>query len=115
MSVYAVHWPAINVVKVGTSERRMKRWRAFMNRGANLLALVDEIPGGVSDYWFEDACHLVMDETFRRAFRSAAEAVPYLGGQGGGWCECYRVAGDLMASEILPFIDSRLAVFCGEA
>lgn len=114
MSVYAVYWPEINVFKIGTSERRRSRWRGFVNRGAVVLGVVDPSPG-ISDYTFEDACHLAIQDCCRPAFGTAQQAVPYLGGQGGGWLECFRVPGDLMPSEILPFVDSRLEVLSAQA
>jgi hypothetical protein len=115
MSVYAVYWPEINVFKVGTSESHRRRWRTFINRGAILLGLKDFKGFSFSDYDFEGVCHDVLSDVCRRGFNTSAEAVPYLGGQGGGWLECYRVPGDLMPSEILDFLDSRLEVLSAQA
>lgn len=115
MSVYAVCWPEIKVFKIGTSDNHRRRWRAFLNRGATLLGLKDVSDLGISDYDFEGVCHDVLKEVCRPAFRSAVEAVPYLGGQGGGWLECYRIPGDLMPSEILPFVDYRLEALSAQA
>lgn len=108
-TVYAVHWPEINVFKIGFSERR--RWRAFVNRGANLIGLLDDFANASEGYDFEHACHIVSREVCRPGFRTAAEANPYLGNAGGGYVECYQVPGDLMPTEILDFVNSRLAVF----
>lgn len=104
-TVYAVHWPKINVFKIGFSEKR--RWRAFEARGANVLDLMD-FDDVSNAYAFEDACHYVMTEVCRSAFTSGKEAAPYLGGQGGGYMECYRVPADLMPREILEFVDCQL-------
>lgn len=109
-TVYAVHWPEINVFKVGFSEYR--RWRAFEARGANVLDLMmfDHFKEAFD---FELACHLAMSEVCRSAFKSGQEAACYLGSRGGGYKECYRVPGDLMPNEILKFIDFRLAALAG--
>jgi len=105
-TVYAVHWPEINVFKIGYSEQ--KRWRAFELRGANILAL-QEFDVFDLAYYFEYLCHRAAWEVCRPAFSSAHKAVPYLGGRGGGYVECCQVPGDLMPWEILPFIDYRLS------
>lgn len=112
-TVYAVHWPEINVFKIGFSERQ--RWKAFVNRGANVIGLLDDFAAGTSGYDFEYACHLVSSEVCRPGFKSAEEAAPYLGGRGGGYMECYRVPGDLMPSEIVGFVNSELASFHAQA
>jgi hypothetical protein len=112
-TIYAVYWPTLNVFKIGFSER--KRWRSFLNRGAELLLLKTDFAGLSQAFDFEAACHLVANEVCRPGFESAEDAHPYLGNQGGGYKECYRVPADLMPSEILAFIDSRLAVFHAQA
>jgi hypothetical protein len=112
-TVYAVHWPEINVFKVGISER--KRWRTFVNRGANVLAIMDDFDDYIGASDFEAACHFAAESVCRPAFTSAREAVSYLGNHGGGYMECYRVPGDLMPSEILRFLDSQLAVLHAQA
>jgi hypothetical protein len=112
-AVYAVFWPDINVFKIGITNR--KRWGSFVSRGAKLLATLDNFENGSQALDFERACHIVSSEVCRPAFTSSAEATPYLGNGGGGYLECFRVPGDLMPSEILRFIDSRLAVFHAQA
>jgi hypothetical protein len=92
--VYVVAWPTDGIVKVGMTSH--KRYRAFLNRGAELLALVNAKT-------VTEACDL--EDAVRRsirpfmvggAFVHKAEAVPYLGGRGGGYMECSRLgASDL--------------------
>jgi hypothetical protein len=55
--VYAVHWPEINVFKIGYSD--CQRWKLFMNRGANLLSLM-EFGSTTEAFDFESACHLAL-------------------------------------------------------
>lgn len=112
-TVYAVYWPEINVVKVGYSGGR--RWRTFTSRGAQLLQLLDDFTTVGDALDFEAVCHLVLEEVCHYAFRSAAEAAPYLGNNGGGHRECFKVPADLLASELLPFINSRLEVLHAQA
>lgn len=111
-TVYTVYWPAINVFKVGFSEHQ--RWRTFVNFGAQILDL-EEFDTTTDGYAYEDACHMVLWPICRPGFDTAAEAMPYLAGQGGGYVECFKVPGDLMPGEIIPFIDSQLEVFCARA
>jgi len=114
MTVYAVYWPELNAFKVGSSTLQRQRWRTFTNRGAVLLGLKSLAPD-ISDYDFESVCHDVLRPVCRPAFNTADDARPYLGGSGGGYVECYCVPGDLMPSEILPFIDSQLEAFSAQA
>jgi hypothetical protein len=107
-NVYLVYWPQIRVLKVGFASDK-SRWRAFCIRGANLLA-VKEFDNSTEGYAFEDACHMALGTVCRRAFNKSEEAVPYLGGRGGGYVECYSVPGDLMESELMEFIDNQLKV-----
>jgi len=107
--VYLVHWPEIRVFKVGFASHH-RRWRAFCIRGANLVA-VKSFEDHRSGYAFEDACHLSLTKVCRAAFDAPEDARPYLGGQGGGYVECFKVPGDLMESELMAFIDMQLEDF----
>lgn len=103
--VYIVHWPQINVFKVGSSDHQ--RWRAFALRGAKIIKLTRfDCPS--CGYKFEGACHRAIWDVCRPAFGNATEALPYLGGTGGGYRECFRLPGDLSPWEIAPFIESQL-------
>ena len=105
-TVYTVNWPQDRIVKVGYSAQT--RWRAFQIRGANLLGLMEFQTGGDA-LDFEYACQMGLKTVCRAAFNAAADAINYLGNGGGGYLECYLLPGDLMQSEVLAFIDSRLA------
>ncbi len=95
-TVYVVIWDNIHVVKVGFTTKQ--RWRKFVLRGARLIAL----------YTFEkshDAFQLeeVGDAWLRAngsgyAFDSTADAAPYLGPDGGGYLECFRLEPELLES-----------------
>lgn len=86
--VYLVHWPEISVMKAGISTR--KRWRAFLQRGAVVVDLVE-----FDDYFEASAFESVAVEGLRTlgpyGFSSAEEAAPYLGGNGGGYRECFKI------------------------
>lgn len=85
--VYLVEWPG-GVCKVGCTGRPA-RWRAFVNRGAIVRAIVRcpalkaiALEGAVHD-WLAAA-------NARLAFASKEESRPYLGPGGHGWLECYQ-------------------------
>lgn len=105
-TVYTVYWPHDRIVKVGYSAQT--RWRAFQIRGANVLGLKEFQDAGDA-FDFEYACQIGLRTVCRRAFNTAEDAVKHLGNGGGGYLECYLLPGDLMQSEVLDFIDSRLA------
>lgn len=89
-TVYIVAWEHAEVVKVGytTSPRR---WRAFEARGARVLG-IEEHESGLDALGRERALQADLASFCEPAFSSRVEADPYLGGQGAGWTECYRVA-----------------------
>lgn len=108
-TVYLVHWPEINVFKVGYSD--FQRYRTFTLRGANLIDTkqFDSIDDGLN---FEKACHYALrDGGCSPAFRQASEAVEYLGSEGAGYSECFRLPADLTAPEIPQYIDAMLAAW----
>jgi hypothetical protein len=99
--VYLVHWPDIAVMKAGVSCQ--KRWRAFVQRGAEIVDLVP-CDDPADAYELESVVHAGLIGS-GLAFRSAAEAVPYLGGNGGGYRECFRVPDGMTPMEILQSVD----------
>lgn len=83
-TTYVVRWG--DVWKAGFTTG--KRWRSFELRGAEVIdvtihddwrnALATE---SLIESWLSDLGH--------PAFQCKADAVPWLGNQGGGWTECY--------------------------
>lgn len=111
-TVYVVHWPEINVFKVGYSAQQ--RWRSFVLRGANVLKLM-EFDTSTEAFLVEGGCHAALWEVSRSPFQTPLEAAPYLGNGGGGYVECFKVPGDLMASEILEYIRTLLGASNAQA
>lgn len=95
--VYLVHWPEIGVMKAGCTSRR--RWTAFIARGAEVVDLV-EFDDVADAYAFESVVHAGL-AVHGLGFQNAAAAEPYLGSEGGGWCECYRVPEGMTPMEVL--------------
>jgi hypothetical protein len=91
---YVVAWPD-GIVKAGYSQNP-SRWRGFIARGANLLAL--------SEIKTESEYRGIIEEFGELAFDHATEAVEHLGSGSGGWTECYRI--DL---PLLPYLALALA------
>lgn len=100
--VYLVHWPELNVMKAGISTQ--KRWRAFLQRGAEVVDLV-EFEDYADASAFESVVLKGISLRGQRAFGSAVEAIPYLGGNGGGYCECYLLTEGLAPMELLRSTD----------
>lgn len=88
-SVYAVAWPEHNLVKVGYSH--LRRWRTFTARGG-LLILNESFPTSTEAFAREASLHARIGAKAARAFNARGEAMPFLGGSGGGWLECYRMS-----------------------
>lgn len=99
--VYVVHWPEIGVMKAGISEQ--KRWRKFVELGAVVIDLI-EFDNYLDASAFETVVHKGMRPN-GYAFNTAAEAEPYLGGKGGGYCECFRVPPGQTVMEFLRSVD----------
>jgi hypothetical protein len=108
-SVYLVRWPD-GVTKVGYTS--FKRWRTFELRGAEVLAVwaFDDCTDGL-------ACEEDMQQAlpFPLRFRSAREAIPYLGSGGGGYLECYATPTDIPNSAVLAMLASIATEHGGEA
>jgi hypothetical protein len=101
-TVYIVHWPDIGVIKAGYTGR--KRWRTFVNRGAQIVDLVP-FDNSTDAFEFESMVHRRLSSLGPLAFTSATEASPYLGRGGGGWCECYRMPDGVTPMELLTSTD----------
>ena len=100
--LYLVSWDDDGIVKVGISNRR--RWRSFPNAR---LVLALPFAGAIACYDLEAAFH--HQRPWPRAFASGAAAMPYLGGRGHGYLECYRTTAD----DALDRIASQCASRCG--
>lgn len=83
--VYVVEWPD-GVMKIGYTSAG--RYRDFIRRGGRLVGLA-EYPDGSDALDHEDVAHAVAASIWPRAFTNRKQAIPYLGGTGGGWVECY--------------------------
>lgn len=102
-TLYIVYWPEIGAVKAGFSSNQ--RWRAFELRGAVVIDLVpcDDFRDAFAletlvDRAFEQACR-------KRRFRTADEAIPYLGNSGGGYLECWQLPPGVTPMNILTGTD----------
>lgn len=84
--VYFVHWPEAQFTKVGCSVDS-RRWRPFLRRGGVLLGVVQ--PMYVHYALAEWQMHVDLSACVDRRFSASAEAVPFLGGVGRGFTECY--------------------------
>lgn len=100
--VYLVHWPDVNVIKAGISMQ--KRWRAFVKRGGIVVDLV-EFDDYADAAAFETVVHNGLRQYGSVAFDGAAEAIPYLGGSGGGWAECFTIPAGVGPKELLRSIN----------
>jgi hypothetical protein len=89
-TVYVVYWPEERLLKVGYSERQ--RWKPFVARGAEVLALKQFSSYDAASF-YEHTCHKIMRQVCPRPFTSAHQARQYLGSDGGGYRECYRMLG----------------------
>jgi hypothetical protein len=92
-TVYFVALPG-GAVKVGMS--MVQRWRNFVARGAEVIALCElpDTPRGVLDgYELESHLHALLRCRMEPAFTSGEEAKAALGNGGSGWKECYRTDG----------------------
>lgn len=89
--VYVVSWDSDGIIKIGSSAAQ--RWRSFVIRGGRLVRL--GLEGGMRyPQWPGEMQYHAAALTFaNQAFPSRLDAVPYLGGSGGGWLECYRLGG----------------------
>lgn len=98
--VYVVGWREAGVIKNGFSERQ--RWRPFVLRGAELIALYAFPHSGVEAVRFETFLEEKAAMLYRPAFLDKTdEARELLGGAGGGYLECYRADVDDWASIVL--------------
>jgi hypothetical protein len=104
-----VYWPAVDAFKIGSTAHR--RYRSFLTRGGQLLDTVS-FENGSDCYAFESVCHLVLNQSGARSvFKNAAESEQFLGGNGGGYMECYQRPKGVLASELPDYLDALLADF----
>jgi hypothetical protein len=86
--MYVVGWPD-GIVKVGYTSQGRERWGKFLARGGVMLDIsyfagIDAVHAEV---WLQE--HLAA--RYPLAFDSKEESKPYLGSNGCGYLECYRI------------------------
>lgn len=107
---YLVAWDEMRVAKAGITEGY--RWRGFVLRGARLVALY-QVRTVTEMYDLEMHLDADLDYNGVPAFSTAAEAVPFLGGRGGGYKECYRLPDDRF-EHVLGFMREHVPEFASE-
>lgn len=100
-TVYVVSWPD-GVIKVGESGKQ--RWRGFVIRGATVqyLATCSDLNHVLAS---ERAGHDWLRSRYSGAFTSSQSADDYLGRNGGGWLECFRVPLDEVDQVVAAIAD----------
>ena len=99
-TVYVVGWRDAGVIKNGFSTRQ--RWRKFLLRGADLLALYEFPTGSGSALMFESYLENRASFLYPSAFPTrTAEAAALLGPDCAGYVECFRADVDDWA-RLLP-------------
>jgi hypothetical protein len=82
-----VEWPHFYFLKIGVTTR--DRWMSFKSRGGVLRFLSEPFPGAAEE---EARTHAgIRSVGWPQAFDCREAAVPFLGGNGSGWTECYRL------------------------
>jgi hypothetical protein len=99
--LYLTSWDKDKIIKIGFSSRR--RWRSF--KGARVVLTIP-FQAACPGYDFELDCHLLAFLIWPQAFATREDAIPFLGGKGAGYLECYRVTAD----EGLELLASQCAV-----
>lgn len=95
--VYVVAWRDERIVKAGSTSGR-KRWRGFVNRGAELISLTECVT--IDDCLkYEGQLRTYLASVGEHAFSTRIEGLPYLGG--GGYLECFRIP-DMRLLRALP-------------
>jgi hypothetical protein len=90
---YVVGWRD-GIVKVGSTANGSRRWGPFLARGATMLDLAHygKDNGDLhAEIWLQEQ----LDQRYARAFEAKSDAAPYLGSQGAGYLECYRIPVDV--------------------
>lgn len=83
--VYLVQW-ADGVTKIGFASAR-GRWRKFVSRGANLIAL-GQFQDSSAALEAESQIQNMLAALYPASFQARGESLSYLG-DGGGYTECY--------------------------
>lgn len=86
--IYVVTWPD-GVTKAGWTWYE-SRWRAFIGRGARLVALMSSEHYDIST--LESRVLGLLADLGAPAFEFKADAADYLGTGGAGYLECYRLS-----------------------
>jgi hypothetical protein len=89
---YVVAWESDRIIKAGYTAAQ--RWRKFVARGADVVLLAD-FPVSRPAFALESELFEYMRGSMTYAFETLAESRPYLGSDGGGYAECFRVSDSL--------------------
>jgi hypothetical protein len=85
--IYMVEWEHHGIVKIGVTTGR--RWETFVGRGGVLRHLEAPSPDALDK---EQRLHAAVRSVgWPQAFTCKEAAVPFLGHEGAGWTECYRL------------------------
>lgn len=85
---YVVGWQD-GIIKVGCTSHGRQRWGGFLTRGGTMLDLGYYAGADCvyAEVWLQER----LADRYPLAFASKEEAKPYLGSNGAGYLECYRV------------------------
>lgn len=86
--VYVVAWDQAEIVKVGYTAGT-RRWKMF-RRDARLIG-IEAFGASSAALRREHELHADLASFCPRAFTGRTEAIPFLGGRGAGWTECFRI------------------------
>jgi hypothetical protein len=102
-TLYLAAWETAGIVKIGFTDHLTRRLRSFT--GAT-IPLTLTFPDSITGYDFEIVTHQEAYRRWPRAFTDRIQAIPFLGGNGFGYLECYRAT----ATEALDLIASQYSV-----
>lgn len=86
---YVVGWPE-GIIKIGSTLDGKRRWGPFLARGALMidLAFYERLLEALeAEVWLGKQ----LRGNYQQAFRQREDAKDYLGNNGGGYTECFRV------------------------
>ena len=89
--VYLVAWPHIGVLKAGFAGNLRERTARYICKRNGRVVRAWWFPTQGAAIFAEQRADGVLRSAWRPAFSTALDAVPYVGGRGSGWSECYKV------------------------